>query len=139
MTGQFRLGFLGSPNRLSGNDQGIQHDHENLQAHALGVGRHLLSGLNTLKDRHSIVGDVRGSGLFIGVELVRNRTTLEPAGDEASFVSNRLREHGILVGTEGPHNNVIKIRPPMPFSEDDADFLVATLDTMLAEDFCDRP
>ena len=112
---------------------------ENLQAHALDVGSHLLSGLNTLKDRYSIVGDVRGSGLFIGVELVRNRTTLEPAGDEASFVSNRLREYGILVGTEGPHNNVIKIRPPMPFSEGDADFLVATMETILTEDFGDRP
>jgi 4-aminobutyrate aminotransferase-like enzyme/Ser/Thr protein kinase RdoA (MazF antagonist) len=108
---------------------------EKLQAHALRVGNHLLLRLNTLKDRYAIVGDVRGSGLFIGVELVRNRTTLEPAGDETSFVANRLREHGILVGTEGPYDNVIKIRPPMPFSEGDADFLVATMDTILAEDF----
>lgn len=108
---------------------------ENLQAHALRVGNHLLSGLNTLKERYSMIGDVRGSGLFIGVELIRNAKTLEPADDEASFVSNRLREHGILVGTEGPYDNVIKIRPPMPFSEGDADFLVATMDTILTEDF----
>jgi 4-aminobutyrate aminotransferase-like enzyme len=108
---------------------------EDLQAHALRVGDHLLSGLNTLKNRYSIVGDVRGSGLFLGVELVRDKKTLDPAREEASFVANRLREHGILVGTEGPYDNVIKIRPPMPFSEGDADFLVATMDTILAEDF----
>ena len=86
-------------------------------------------------DRHAIVGDVRGSGLFLGVELVRDRETLEPAGDEASFVANRMREEGILLGTDGPFHNVVKIRPPMPFSADDADELVATFGEILAADF----
>jgi 4-aminobutyrate aminotransferase-like enzyme len=76
---------------------------------------------------------VRGAGLFLGVELVRDRTTLEPAADEASYVSNRMREEGILLGTDGPYHNVVKIRPPMPFSNDDADELVATLDHILTE------
>ena len=108
---------------------------EKLQSHALRVGGRLLEGLRPLIDRYAIVGDVRGSGLFLGVELVRDRETLEPAPEEASFISNRFREHGILLGTDGPFHNVIKIRPPMPFSESDADLLVATMDKILAEDF----
>jgi 4-aminobutyrate aminotransferase-like enzyme/Ser/Thr protein kinase RdoA (MazF antagonist) len=106
---------------------------EKLQSHALRVGDRLLEGLRRLMDQHAIVGDVRGSGLFLGVELVRDRQTLEPASEEASFISNRFRERGILLGTDGPFHNVIKIRPPMPFSETDADLLVATMDRILAE------
>ncbi|MGE0126473.1 MAG: aminotransferase class III-fold pyridoxal phosphate-dependent enzyme [Blastocatellales bacterium] len=108
---------------------------ENLQSHALRVGNRLLDGLRPLVDRYALVGDVRGSGLFLGVELVRDRETLEPAAEEASFISNRFRDHGILLGTDGPFHNVIKIRPPMPFSETDADFLIATMEKILAEDF----
>ena len=67
------------------------------------------------------------------VELVRDRKTLEPAGEEASRVVNRMRECGILLSTDGPFHNVIKVRPPMPFSETDADLLVATLDRILAD------
>jgi 4-aminobutyrate aminotransferase-like enzyme len=105
---------------------------EDLQAHALRVGERLLSNLRPLAERFPIVGDVRGSGLFIGVELVRNRATLEPAGEEAAFVANEMRERGILLGTDGPHHNVVKIRPPMPFSEAHADVLVGELAQVLA-------
>ena len=108
---------------------------ERLQAHALHVGEQMLAGLRPFVDKHPIVGDVRGSGLFLGVELVRDRETLEPAGEEASFVANRMRGHGILLGTDGPYHNVVKIRPPMPFDEGDADRLVATMDRVLAESF----
>ncbi|MFC1515758.1 aminotransferase class III-fold pyridoxal phosphate-dependent enzyme [Thermodesulfobacteriota bacterium] len=108
---------------------------ENLQAHALKVGDHMRSRLNPLMDRYPIVGDVRGSGLFAGIELVRNRKTLEPAGSEASFVSDMMREHGILLGTDGPYHNVIKIRPPMPFSKSDADVLVDMLDKIFSDNF----
>ena len=108
---------------------------EKLQEHALRVGQRMLEGLRLLADRYAIIGDVRGSGLFLGVELVRNRETLEPAAEEASFISDRMREHGILLGTDGPYHNVIKIRPPLPFSEADADFLMATMERILAEDF----
>jgi 4-aminobutyrate aminotransferase-like enzyme len=107
---------------------------EGLQEHARVVGTHLLDALRSLGDRHAIVGDVRGSGLFLGVELVRDRQTREPAGDEAGFVANRMRERGVLLGTDGPDHNVIKIRPPMPFSPDDAATLVATLDEILGEE-----
>jgi hypothetical protein len=104
---------------------------EELQAHALRVGERLLSALRPFAQRFAIVGDVRGSGLFLGVELVRNRETLEPAGTEAAFVANQMRERGILLGTDGPHHNVVKIRPPMPFDDADADMLVETLDQVL--------
>jgi 4-aminobutyrate aminotransferase-like enzyme len=69
------------------------------------------------------------------MELVRDRETLEPAAEEASFVVNRMRDHGILAGTDGPYHNVVKIRPPMPFNEQDAAFLVKTMDKILKEDF----
>ena len=95
---------------------------ENLEAHALRVGNHLLSGLHELNQRHKVIRDIRGSGLFLGVELVH----------EAGGLVNKMREQGILLGTEGPLHNVIKIRPPMPFSESNADQLVDTLDEVLS-------
>jgi 4-aminobutyrate aminotransferase-like enzyme len=97
---------------------------EKLQAHALEVGERLLAGLRALQQRHEIISDVRGSGLFIGVELVREG---RPADVEAARVVNQMRENGILLGTDGPHHNVLKIRPPMPFSEENAEELIATL------------
>jgi len=107
---------------------------ERLQEHALRVGSELLAGLRELIERHSIVGDARGSGLFLGVELVRDRTTLEPAADAATYLVNRLRDCGILAGTDGPFHNVIKIRPPLPFGAAAADLLLETLDELLSED-----
>jgi 4-aminobutyrate aminotransferase-like enzyme len=109
-------------------------EQERLQENALRVGRHLIAGLKDLQSRHSLIGDVRGSGLFLGVELVRDRETLEPATREASYVVNRLRERGILTGTDGPYDNVLKLRPPLVFSESDAELFVATLDEVLGED-----
>lgn len=106
-----------------------------LQAHAATVGAHLLAGLKALSTRHAIVGEARGVGLFVGVELVRDRETLAPAAEEASYVANRMREEGILISTDGPLHNVLKIKPPMVFSDEDADRLVATLDRILGEDF----
>lgn len=107
---------------------------EKLQENALRVGEHLLNGLRELMTRHRIVGDVRGSGLFLGIELVRDRNSLEPAADEAGEVVNRLRDAGILAGTDGPFHNVIKLRPPLIFSKADADFLIGALDGILRED-----
>ena len=109
-------------------------DEERLQARALRVGGHFAAGLKRLAERHPIIGDVRGSGLFLGVELVRDRRTLEPAAAEASYIVDRLRELGVLAGTDGPLHNVIKIRPPLCFSEADADLFVSTLDAILSED-----
>ncbi|MFN8496819.1 MAG: aminotransferase class III-fold pyridoxal phosphate-dependent enzyme [Anaerolineae bacterium] len=108
---------------------------EGLQARARDVGRHLLAGLRPLLARHPIVGDVRGHGMFVGVELVRDRETLAPAAAEAAYAANRLRERGILLSTDGPDHNVLKIKPPLVFDEGDADCLVAELDRVLGEDF----
>jgi 4-aminobutyrate aminotransferase-like enzyme len=101
---------------------------EKLQSHALEVGEQLLNGLRALQLRHEIVADVRGSGLFLGVELSKNGA---PATHEANRIANRMREEGILLGTDGPFHNVIKIRPPMPFSHTDADLLLTTLGELL--------
>jgi 4-aminobutyrate aminotransferase-like enzyme len=106
---------------------------DGLQAHALRVGRHLLSRLHALQHTHESIGDCRGSGLFIGVELVRNRETRAPAPDDASSVVNRMRELGVLTGTDGPFHNVIKIRGPMPLTEGDADCIAAAMDRALRE------
>ncbi len=106
---------------------------ERLQEHAAEVGGALIDALRLLAGRHPLVGDVRGSGLFLGVELVKDRGTLEPATGEASDVVNRMRERGILLGTDGPFANVLKIRPPMPFTRENADHLAATLDEVLRQ------
>lgn len=108
---------------------------EGLQEHARRVGERMLAGLRPFVERYPLVGDVRGLGLFLGVELVRNRETLEPAAAEAAFVMNRMREQGILLGIDGPYHNVVKIRPPMPFDEANADFLVEVMDEILRKDF----
>jgi 4-aminobutyrate aminotransferase-like enzyme/Ser/Thr protein kinase RdoA (MazF antagonist) len=105
-----------------------------LQEHALRVGSYLIAKLQGLQERHALIGDVRGSGLFLGVDFVRDRTSREPAPDEASYIVNRLRDSGILTGTDGPHHNVIKLRPPLVFSEADADVFAGALNSILEED-----
>lgn len=102
---------------------------EKLQAHALEVGEHLLKGLRALQQRYRIIRDVRGSGLFLGVELARSD---QPAQAEAARIVNGMRERGILLGTDGPFHNVLKIRPPMPFNKDDASLLLTTLEELIA-------
>jgi 4-aminobutyrate aminotransferase-like enzyme len=100
---------------------------EGLQRRALEVGRRLRDGLRELATRHEAIGDVRGLGLFLGVELVRDRETREPAAELARRVVNRCRDEGVLLNTEGPLGNVIKIKPPLVFSEGDADQLCETM------------
>jgi len=106
---------------------------EKRQEHARAVGDRMLIDLRALAERYPVIGDVRGSGLFFGVELVRDRTTLEPATEEASFVVNRMRDRGVLIGTDGPYHNVLKIRPPMPFGLEDAEVLIEAMDAALDE------
>jgi len=110
----------------------VLHD-EGLPRNAARVGTLLLERLGKL-DTHPLVGDVRGMGLFLGVELVRSRETLEPASDEADYIVNRLRESGILTGVDGPFDNVIKIRPPLCITERDAEFFAEALGAILGED-----
>ena len=109
------------------------HD-EDLQARAGLVGRHLLAGLTSLVGRHPVVGDARGLGLFVGIELVSDWENRIPDAAAASYLANRMRDLGILVSTDGPDHNVIKIKPPLCFSIEDADRLVSSLDRLLYED-----
>ncbi|MDP9146369.1 MAG: aminotransferase class III-fold pyridoxal phosphate-dependent enzyme [Acidobacteriota bacterium] len=107
---------------------------ENLQEHAMAVGTQLKNKLQALHQRYPLLGDVRGSGLFLGIDLVSDRETRAPAPLQASYVVNRLRECGILTGTDGPHHNVIKIRPPLIISEKDTDLFAEILEQILSED-----
>jgi 4-aminobutyrate aminotransferase-like enzyme len=106
---------------------------EQLQEHALRVGAQLLGGLRALQGVHEAIGDVRGSGLFLGVELVRDRHTRAPDAATATWVVNRMRALGVLAGTDGPHHNVIKLRGPMPLSLEDAQRIVETISQALRE------
>ena len=106
---------------------------EHLQENALEVGNRIKNGLEKLMDKHSLIGDVRGLGLFLGVELVQDRETLVPATEQAFNIMERMKENGILIGIDGPLQNVLKIKPPLVFSEKNADLLVDTLDKILEE------
>ncbi len=109
-------------------------EEEHLQQNALNAGNRLMDGLRELMDRHPLIGDVRGLGLFVGAELVLDRATLAPAPRHASYIAERMRDHGILISTDGPLHNVLKMKPPLVFTPDDADCLVATLDRVLCDD-----
>ena len=106
---------------------------EGLRERALETGNYLLSRLRALGDRHAMIGDVRGNGLFVGVELVTDRDQRTPAGAAAGYAANRMRELGVLLSTDGPDHNVLKIKPPLCFSKTDADQLTDTLSRVLKE------
>ncbi|WP_119302109.1 aminotransferase class III-fold pyridoxal phosphate-dependent enzyme [Dongia deserti] len=108
-------------------------ERERLQENARSVGAHFKQALRKLADKHDLIGDVRGRGLLIGLELVRDRKTLEPAAAEAKRVVNRMRDLGVLTATEGPHGNVLKLRPPICFTREQADMTVDAIDRALSE------
>jgi 4-aminobutyrate aminotransferase-like enzyme len=104
---------------------------EELQQNALDVGEYLKQGLAHLQAEYPLIGDVRGLGLFLGIEFVRNRETLEPADTEAAQIVELMKERGVLLSTDGPFHNVIKIKPPLVFSRRDADVVVSNLSAVL--------
>jgi 4-aminobutyrate aminotransferase-like enzyme len=108
-------------------------EEQKLQHNALRVGEFWMQALRTLQSEFALIGDVRGSGLFLGIDLVNSRESREPATAQASYVVNQLRELGILAGTDGPGHNVIKLRPPLIFSEEDTELFTATLAKVLLE------
>lgn len=108
-------------------------EEEDLQVRAARVGDRLVSGFRELAERHPAIGDVRGRGLFLGVELVLDRDRRDPATDLASRVKNGMRSRGVLIGTDGLDDNVLKVRPPMPFDRGDAGTLLDTLDEVLTQ------
>jgi len=106
-------------------------EREGLVARAQRVGAYLRAQLGGLAMRHDLIGDVRGAGLFVGVELVSDRASKAPATAETVRIVNGLRERGVLLSSTGEHANTLKIRPPLVFSEANADLLVGTLDEVL--------
>lgn len=108
-------------------------EKEDLQGNALRVGGYLTQLLDNLKEKHPLVGDVRGHGLFVGVELVRDKKQRTPATAEAQDVIYRLKEQRILLSADGPHRNVLKFKPPMCFSREDADLAVGKIDQILTD------
>ncbi|WP_416237364.1 aminotransferase class III-fold pyridoxal phosphate-dependent enzyme [Sulfitobacter sp. F26204] len=106
-------------------------DDEALQENARVVGEQLMTGLKSLEVKYDCVGDVRGMGLFLGLELIK------PDGAEATeicaYVKNRMRDHRILIGSEGPKDNILKIRPPLTIEAEDAEMIITTLDQILGE------
>ncbi|XP_007048074.2 PREDICTED: alanine--glyoxylate aminotransferase 2 homolog 1, mitochondrial [Theobroma cacao] len=108
-------------------------DKEKRQAHCADVGSHLIGRLRSLQDRHDIIGDVRGRGLMVGVELVTDRKEKTPAKAETAILFEKMRELGVLLGKGGLHGNVFRIKPPMCFTKDDADFLVDALDYAISK------
>jgi len=106
-------------------------EREELVANARRVGHYLRARLSGLATRHALIGDVRGAGLFIGVELVTDRAAKTPASAETVRIVNGLRERGVLLSSTGAHANTLKIRPPLVFSQAHADVLLGTLDEVL--------
>eukprot|EP01052_Picozoa_sp_SAG31_P006541 SAG31_NODE_302_length_18087_cov_97.056982_5_plen_278_part_00 len=107
-------------------------EEDQLQKHALEVGAQLIAGLQNLAKKHPIIGDVRGSGLFLGIEFVEDLVTLKPAAAETSFVVSELKDaHRILTSIDGPFDNVIVMKPPMCFSSENAIQFLAALDDVL--------
>lgn len=108
-------------------------EQEGIQANAAHIGEYLLRGLRTLAEKHDLIGEVRGAGLMIGVELVNDRQTKEPAREACARVFERARELGLLIGKGGLWGNTLRIKPPMCLTEEDARFILEVLDTALGE------
>jgi 4-aminobutyrate aminotransferase-like enzyme/Ser/Thr protein kinase RdoA (MazF antagonist) len=107
-------------------------EREGLQENARRLGIIMADGIRALANKHTLIGDVRGAGLFLGVELVRDRRTKEPADTETSLVINGLREMGVLIGREGHYDNVLKIRPPIVINDLQVELFLKTLDEVMS-------
>jgi alanine-glyoxylate transaminase/(R)-3-amino-2-methylpropionate-pyruvate transaminase len=106
-------------------------EKEGLQANCLDLGAYLINGFEKLAEKHSLIGQVRGKGLMLGIELVKDTVTKEPARDECAFVFERCKELGLLIGKGGLWGNTLRIKPPMCINSADADFMLATIDEAL--------
>ncbi len=112
----------------------VLHD-EGLQRNAARVGAHLKARLQALQDKHPIIGTVHGIGLYLGVEMVRDRDSLEPAAEETAAICDRMLELGVVIQPTGDHVNILKTKPPLCIDVEAADFYVDTLDRVLTEGF----
>jgi len=108
-------------------------EKEGLRDHAVKIGNVLLNGARKLAEKYEIIGDVRGRGMFVGIDLVKDRKTREPHTAAAQHVLTRFKEEHILLQSDGPHNNVLKFKSPMVFNEENAKTLLETLDKVFGE------
>ena len=106
-------------------------EEDGLMQRATELGERFMVGLRELQERYPIIGDVRGRGLFLGFEMVRDRETQEPATEEAARLVDEMCARNVLLSTDGPHHNVIKIKPPMVITEEDATRTMESLDEAL--------
>ncbi|CAH2300790.1 ethanolamine-phosphate phospho-lyase [Pelobates cultripes] len=106
-------------------------EKEGLRGNAVRVGNYLVELLNELKEKHELIGDIRGAGLFVGVDLVKDRQLRTPATAEAQHIIYKLKERRILLSADGPHRNVLKFKPPMCFTKEDAKTVVDAIDEFL--------
>ena len=106
---------------------------ENLLANVHKSGDYLIAGFHKLADKYELIGDIRGKGLFLAIELVRSRETKEPAGSEAATVAELMRESGVLLALIGEQRNTLKLRPPLVFTTEHADIALAALDDALSK------
>ena len=108
-------------------------EQEKLQENSLTIGSRLLAGLNQLKEKHKLIGDVRGKGLMLGIELVKDRQSKEPAKEECAQILETCKEMGLLLGKGGLWGQTIRFSPPMCVNEQDADFLLEVLDRAFSD------
>jgi alanine-glyoxylate transaminase/(R)-3-amino-2-methylpropionate-pyruvate transaminase len=108
-------------------------EREKLQENSLTIGNRLLAGLNQLKEKHKLIGDVRGKGLMLGIELVKDRQSKEPAKEASAQILERCKEMGLLLGKGGLWGQTIRFSPPMCVNEQDADFLLEVLDRAFSD------
>jgi len=108
-------------------------DREKLQENSLKIGNQILAGLNKLKEKHNLIGDVRGKGLMLGIELVKDRQSKDPAKEECAQILETCKDMGLLLGKGGLWGQTIRFSPPMCVNEQDADFLLEVLDRALSE------
>eukprot|EP01114_Cavostelium_apophysatum_P024778 TRINITY_DN982_c0_g1_i1.p1 TRINITY_DN982_c0_g1~~TRINITY_DN982_c0_g1_i1.p1 ORF type:complete len:487 (+),score=125.08 TRINITY_DN982_c0_g1_i1:17-1477(+) len=107
--------------------------NENIQQKAHEIGTHLIQNLKQLQKKHPLIGDVRGRGLMLGVEFVRDQKTLEPANTETQAIIEKAREHGVLIGKGGLYGNCLRIKPPMCITKDNADYFTEVLDKCISD------
>lgn len=108
-------------------------EKEKLQEHAARIGKILLSGLESMQLKYKFIGDVRGTGFFIGIDLVKSPLTKEPSAEIADYTVKRLKDERIIMSTEGKYGNVLKFKPPMVFTAANSQHLLSKLDTIFAE------
>ena len=94
-----------------------------------------MDGLKNIQNKYNIIGDVRGRGLFIGIELIKDMDNLVPAVDEAEIVVNAMKDKGILISSDGPDHNVLKIKPPLVFNKKNADYFLESFEAVLSKSF----